>query len=256
MLGPIRYTQELASYCAELATIAYEQDPSKILGEEAFCYAGRILDDECDKSNPTMDNVKGYVAYTPEKNWMVVAFRGTANVNDWIADMDSAQISQGAGVTVHAGFDGEYQSCYLSMFSLIDKVKLQCPNIRIFLIGHSLGGAMATLAAHDLANLNYDIAAVVTYGSPRVYNHIGAKVYNTALADRTYRLTNNNDIVPHLPTWWMGYRHIGTRVKVEAPTTGKSLWLKIREYLFGTVEDHLLVNYERALAPPLSPIGR
>ncbi|HSU67742.1 MAG TPA: lipase family protein, partial [Tepidisphaeraceae bacterium] len=84
---------------------------------------------------------------------------------------------------------------------------------RVWVTGHSLGGAMATLAALRLATEGLDVRGVYTFGSPRVGNDEFYAKYSVP----HYRLVNNNDVVPHVPleTTLVGlrlftYKHVGT----------------------------------------------
>jgi len=75
------------------------------------------------------------------------------------------------------------------------------PNFDFFFVGHSLGGAFATLASLDVALSNYvdrDRLHLYTYGSPRVgdYN-LAQKVVDSV--GEIYRMTHRRDTVPHLP---------------------------------------------------------
>jgi triacylglycerol esterase/lipase EstA (alpha/beta hydrolase family) len=82
----------------------------------------------------------------------------------------------------------------------------------VTIMGHSLGGALATLCADFLATAGMPIANVVTFGSPRVGNGKFARGYNEELADLTLRIVNARDPVPHVP-WMLGtYRHVATQV--------------------------------------------
>ena len=74
---------------------------------------------------------------------------------------------------------------------------------RIWICGHSLGGAMATLCASRLEELE---PTLYTYGSPRV----GGREWRDGCDVEHYRFVNNNDIVTAVPLWLMGYRHHGT----------------------------------------------
>ena len=76
--------------------------------------------------------------------------------------------------------------------------------LRIWVTGHSLGGAMASLVAQRLAIDGYPVRAVYTYGSPRA----GDRKFRDAYRLPNYRFVNDNDLVPHLPLRWC-YRHVG-----------------------------------------------
>ena len=78
---------------------------------------------------------------------------------------------------------------------------------KLYITGHSLGGGMATLAA---GRQQQRCVYLYTYGSPRV----GNKEYGFNFNVNCYRVQNNNDIVPRVPPWILGYKHIGTNVYI------------------------------------------
>ncbi|CAN0263726.1 unnamed protein product [Laminaria digitata] len=89
----------------------------------------------------------------------------------------------------------------------------------VFVTGHSLGGALATLATLDHQR-RYPEAKVTMYnfGSPRVGNRAFAKLYDRFVGD-SFRVVNNKDIVARLPRATMrgislDYRHSGRTVMV------------------------------------------
>ena len=71
----------------------------------------------------------------------------------------------------------------------------------LWFTGHSLGGALAMLAAARLHFEEPRLTAdgVYTFGQPRTCDRALAKEFNTAFTDRMYRFVNNNDIVAQLP---------------------------------------------------------
>ncbi|CAI5461435.1 unnamed protein product [Closterium sp. Yama58-4] len=82
---------------------------------------------------------------------------------------------------------------------------------RVYLTGHSLGGALATLFAYELSqsNLVRDRNIHLTmynYGSPRVGNAAFVARFNVYMKD-SWRIVNRADIVPTVPKL-MGYRHV------------------------------------------------
>lgn len=75
-------------------------------------------------------------------------------------------------------------------------------NKKINIIGHSLGGALATIVSvHYLStyeSLNPDNIHVYTFGSPRVGN-LNFSTYFDNIIRNKYRVVNRYDIIPHLP---------------------------------------------------------
>jgi predicted lipase len=94
----------------------------------------------------------------------------------------------------------------------------------IEITGHSLGGALATIAAMDLESGNHvpdrnhimprkvDVKSVYTFGSPRVGDGVFAEIYAERLGFKTYRLTHGRDVVPSVPSTLLGFRHVPTEV--------------------------------------------
>lgn len=84
----------------------------------------------------------------------------------------------------------------------------------VFVTGHSLGGALATLAALDLrVSLGLPDVRVVSFGSPRVGNYIFSKWFEKEIGPH-WRFTHNRDIVPSVPPGYMGFHHVSQEVWV------------------------------------------
>ena len=87
----------------------------------------------------------------------------------------------------------------------------------ILVTGHSLGGALASIAALELRqssvyyNLSIAKVNVVTFGSPRWCNQALAAFYNNVI-DTNWRIVNRYDIAVTVPLKEMGYVHVGTQI--------------------------------------------
>ena len=90
------------------------------------------------------------------------------------------------------------------------------PSASILVTGHSLGGALATLAALHLKGKlsNFKNAFhFYTFGSPRVGNFFFSNHLNTVFSNGAYsRVTHYDDPVPHLPLDIQGFNHGGNEV--------------------------------------------
>jgi predicted lipase len=118
----------------------------------------------------------GYVAYNPSQNEVVVAYRGSHNIENWINDMDAVKINyqrtgSPAGAQVHGGFFRVYQSLSSQTDSAVKALLNANPTASIVVTGHSLGAAVATFSAVDL-KLGYPTHNIkfYTFGSPRPGN--------------------------------------------------------------------------------------
>ena len=153
---------------------------------------------------------------------IVIAFRGTEpnEWNDLKADMDAKKALAETVGHVHRGFKKEVDDLWpqLEQMLLINKQNLAK---KLWFTGHSLGGAMASICAGRclLSHINTQAEQLHTFGSPRV----GTKRYiNHAKVDYI-RWVNNNDIVPRSPPAWLGYRHAGKEMYLDAQGKLKSL---------------------------------
>jgi len=166
-------------------------------------------------------NSFGYVGYT--KNEVVVSFRGTVllSLRNWIKNLQFATTqlpSAPAGVEVHIGFLKTWITLKNGILVAVRKALERTGFKKISINGHSLGGAIATLAALDLYNTFYLNASISvwTFGSPRVGETSFSSYFNRFKIP-TIRMVNNLDIVPHVPPQFVfDYRHVPTEIWYDA----------------------------------------
>ncbi len=147
---------------------------------------------------------------------LIIAFRGSDSKKDWKADFKfwGTMIPYNNfshKIRVHSGFISTYkcQNVRGKIHKFINEdIK------KIFVTGHSYGAALALLCAIDLKynfpDKNYE---VVVFGCPRVGNNAFKKFYNLRLF-KTIRVENRRDIVPKVPFVFLGYRHVGAKIKI------------------------------------------
>lgn len=134
---------------------------------------------------------------------VVIAFRGTEmNLRDWIGNLNIAATDSPVG-RVHQGFWRAFQDVESALISQL--VLCNTSGKKVWLCGHSLGGALAVLAGASL-RLHYRIAGVYTYGQPKLHVNRLADLYTSELPNRYVRFVYKNDIVPRIPP---GYSHFG-----------------------------------------------
>ena len=160
-----------------------------------------------------------------------LAFRGTESPLDWLTDANVDRVGY-RGFQVHEGFLRAYRSAYASIVSKLDV------NRSLIITGHSLGGALATLAAYDLLMSGFLVNAVYTFGSPRVGCKRFAAAFNLEFRNRSYRIIHSADIVCRLPTPWR-YRHVDASVFYDHDKPGV---MDVLPWYYGLIEtaQHLI----------------
>jgi predicted lipase len=133
---------------------------------------------------------------------IVLAFRGTRTKSplDWLQNAALfLQRVNGVPGRVHTGFYRAVQSIWDPIRSTVLEMVKTSNTTKIFMTGHSKGGAMASLAAilfnrdPDLPN----VTEVVTFASAKVGDSAFSKAYNKEINQMSYEFYL--DIVPFLP---------------------------------------------------------
>lgn len=162
-------------------------------------------------------------AVTPIDEDLVIAFRGTCNLANVIIDACCRRtpLFRGSSAEVHAGFLAAFRSIEEKLRATITGHLSARPDLRLWFTGHSLGGALAKLAAFHFASAN---TSVYTFGEPRSGNAAFRNAYDSQLRARTFRVVHADDIVPRLP-WMLGaYRHSGHEAFFPMTNSPAGIW--------------------------------
>ncbi|KAK7197888.1 lipase [Novymonas esmeraldas] len=167
----------------------------------------------------------GFIGVDDANRQIVVAFRGTSTATNWLQNIKyfrtpyTISSSCGAACEVHRGFFSTYLSVRPQVNMAVMRLIGLLPGYQVLVTGHSLGGAMAMLAAVDLQEQFNKMWApqqpvvLYTFGAPRVGNPAFAKWAAGLLAKGPhYRVTHARDPVPHLPPMSFGFLHTPTEV--------------------------------------------
>ena len=138
-----------------------------------------------------------------------IAFRGTQEAMDWV--MDGACLYWGSPPR-HVGFQKGWANIRSAVLAWLESLQSQHITKTLSLTGHSLGGAVATIAAMELTQRGFDIQRVVIFGSPRVGSpEFAARYAAMGLQAKTRRFVHDQDGVSVLPPpLW--YAHVSKAI--------------------------------------------
>jgi hypothetical protein len=163
----------------------------------------------------------GFIAQQSETNNIFIVFRGTRESSEWLDDVQFKQVtflSQTNLGSVSSGFNKIYTRSYDDLDNplkylkevpadrkaslqqtIIDTLDNCAADAQVFITGHSLGGALATLATlHIAAETKFQNPTLYSFASPRVGNKQFAESFIN-LNLKAFRIANSEDIIPTLP---------------------------------------------------------
>ncbi len=163
----------------------------------------------------SVDNTQCYVG--ENDSVIVLAFRGSETPNsidgfkDWLLTnaknflvLPAGKIgtdfaAAGVSARFHRGFMESLDEIWPPLFQAVEAV-VSKKDRPLFVTGHSLGGALALLAAWRLQRNMIPVHAVYTFGAPMVGNDVAAKAFEKEFPHRIFRYVDSGDLVPTLPT--------------------------------------------------------
>jgi hypothetical protein len=235
----------------------------------------------------SVNNTQVYVGQN--ENHIVAAFRGSqaptsidglkdwllTNANDFLilpeGDIGTDFAAAGVAARFHRGFLAALADVWDPLYTALDAA-MKAKERPLWITGHSLGGALALVAAWRLQQKFIPIHAVITFGAPMVCNEEGCKAYAREFDGKIFRYVDNQDLVPRLPTISLianAFAHVPNEISLGAATEGAATAFeylgklagsvvdgilsgevadKIWDQLKGSVTSHLMPNYQSRVA--------
>ena len=167
---------------------------------------------------------------------IVCVFRGSDSIDDWFANFQAVRDPGPLnGTLAHEGFQDALFPAVIALTNAIDTVGVK--DRRIWITGHSLGGALCSLYAGMMLENGYSIYGIYTFASPRPGDDIFATSLNSRMVSGPHhRVVNEGDIVPHVPPEPF-FSHPGRRMILEynQRKASTSAWTKLRNKMFNVL---------------------
>lgn len=184
----------------------------------------------------SVDNTQAYLA--SDDRSVVVAFRGSQSpksldgFKDWLltnannllvvpegrAGTDFA--AAGVGARFHRGFLEALAEIWDPLHGAVREA-LEAKDRPLWITGHSLGGAIALLAAWRFQQQFVPVHEVMTFGAPMIGNAAAAQAFEREFPNRIFRYVDVEDPVPLLPTVSLvanTYHHCLNEVRLQGPS--------------------------------------
>jgi triacylglycerol lipase len=245
------YDRTNARAMVDFSNIAYKPEPTILreLSRRGFSSQNvRCFDQE---------GTQAFAAVSDKA--LIVAFRGTEiDLNDIYADIN-AKWQEGLYGKVHKGFYDALECVWRDISGFLDDHSVD--SLPVWFTGHSLGGALAVLAAAKQIKRKGTVSGVYTFGGPRCGNTTFANTFNARFS-HACRFVYEEDIVTRIPPRSLfgrsQYRHVGDlfhikggrvykKGRVEDPFPFISTLESLCDRDFSMVEDHRLANYLNVL---------
>jgi predicted lipase len=247
--------KKLLLLCLLSNIVYYKQEEfalktKKIFTEYAYTVSNHTFTDENSGLYKIEDLVYG-VFYID--NNIIVSFKGSSSVNDFLVDIDFIPMQFACDYDEDGDSKTDYtikipgkvhKGAYNLLFKndkykqILDKIKEYKPTSKIYIVGHSLGGMLATLFCSFLLEYYKQKGVtrpsrLVTFGCPKIGDSEFAKGIDSI------RVVNDNDIIPKVPLkLFFGYNHPNKYVKIGQQSSS---------IFKSNITDHHIDNYVKSI---------
>ncbi len=281
--GDVRNALFLARAC-DLAYYDEPEGPERFRGELGL--TARLI---------SADNTQVYLGENNQA--LVISFRGSQapttldGVKDWLLTNANNYLilpegrsgtdfaAAGVGARFHRGFLEALEMVWEPLSAKVSQA-LKVKDRPLWVTGHSLGGALALLAAWRLQRNFVSVHEVVTFGAPMIGNETASKAFEQEFPGKIFRYVDVEDVVPLLPSVSLvanAYSHCQSEVSLTADqaataaselaalrSTDKTapqdvLTTAMMDQVWGTVQGriaaHLIASYQARIQSRCKELG-
>ena len=182
-----------------------------------------------------------------------VVFRGSESIKDWCHNMNMCKFNIKDNIRVHKGFYNQLcnNGVYDKLLFEVKELLIKNHEYSLYLTGHSLGGALATLCGFMFSQELKNKITVISFASPRVGNLEWMKAFEKQENLIHYRITNDRDIITVVPVY--KYYHVGIMIRLFENSYkivrdyNKMPWYNYTIFNFWRISDHNSTLYYKRL---------
>ncbi|KAI6199069.1 Lipase domain containing protein [Aphelenchoides besseyi] len=220
-----------------LASAAYSANPERCIKNQ-FQNATMVkkVTVRCGTSHGEKRNCFAFVGVSHGDQAIFLVYRGTNDGIQLYYEIKKTLITS----MVKSPINGSVNAYFYAVYSKLNKhgirrtirrLATKNPNYKIWITGHSLGAALASIAGGELVGIekvHSERIVMINFGQPRVGDIVYALAYEK-LVPHAFRIVHDKDVVPHVPPYWMGYRHYQTEVFYNNRMSEKDTFLECKE---------------------------
>jgi len=195
----------------------------------------RQLNVRCDSQK--QDTCSGYTGVSHTDQACIVSFRGTVGDQQLIQEALGSIFKEKKSFIGGGKVDAYFYNAFYALWNAgmrndLLSCKNENPGYKLWVAGHSLGGAIASVCASAVVATEMwkgDDVRMVTIGQPRTGDMAYAEAHD-AMLKYSYRVVHQDDMVPHIPpkmpnNWFDSFYHHRYEIWYNNDMTGNSFQL-------------------------------